>query len=67
MSFHQDTWDGLRLKGHTVGAVYTQPGLDGHSPHQFVRVDNVAMPIEWAIDLNAGRVTLNAIASRLKG
>ena len=64
--FHQDTWDGLRAKGHTVGPVYVQDGQGGAPAHQFVTVDGVAMPVEWAADLNAGRVSLPEIVERVK-
>jgi hypothetical protein len=65
MSFHQETFDGLRERGYAVGPFSCRLSEDGQSAHHFVTVDGTEMPVEWARELHAGRVTFAEIADLL--
>lgn len=65
MDLHEELLDSLRAKGHTVGVPYIQFWPRPQSGHPFVLIDDVAMPIEAAQDLDHERATLAAIASAL--
>lgn len=65
MDFDNETFDSLRAKGYEVGALYMQAAEDGRSAPQFISVNGVHMPIEWARDMNSARVTLAEIETHL--
>jgi hypothetical protein len=60
MEFHKETIEGLKAKEYTVGRLYAAE--DGH---QFISVNGLHMPIEWARDMNLGRVTLAEIETHM--
>ncbi len=63
--FHKPTLDGLRAKNFEVGETYPQSAQDEMSVHYFVSVDGVHMPVEYARDLNLGRVTFAEIKAHM--
>lgn len=65
MDLDKETFDCLRAKRYEVGPLYMIAAADGHSAPQFISVNGVHMPIEWARDMNRGRVTLAEIETHV--
>ncbi len=58
---HKQTMDNLRKKGHVIGRSYIQSGADYGSGHLFAIIDGIGMPVEYASELDSGRMTLEQI------
>ncbi len=63
MDFHGAMLDSLRAKGFKVGSPYIQAGASPGSGHLCVVINEIAVPIELARDLDAGRLRLEDLAS----